>query len=266
MKILTHTFVTAASLLLLATTAFADVTFSDNTFNNGTWTLTSVQVGGGGSTSAGQQVAGGNPGSFRQITNTVNAVANSYIYGVHLNTTATYTPATDGAISTIDYAEDSLLISGFGSGQATGPALQQGGNNYVLITALSTPNFAWTHHSAAGLGATAFGQLTTSGVNTNNHPDFSCSGSLIVFGFFRDNSTPSASGYTQVGGIDNWTNIIHQTSCCTFADSTFNNGSWTLTSVQVGSGGSTSAGQQLAGGNLGSFRRRSRVMWYRSRW
>ncbi len=256
MKTMTQTLGIIAASLLLVKAAAADVTFSDNTFTNGDWTLTQVQGGGGGATSAGQQLAGGNPGSFRAITNTVNAVANSFIRGIHLNTNAIYTPAIAGAISSIDYAEDSILVSGFGQGQGTGPALQQGGINYVVINGLGTPNSTWTHQSLAGLTVTNFGQLTSNGVIATNNPNFSCSGTPITFGFSRANSTPTASGYTTIAGIDNWTNTIHSTTpCnCTFDDIVFNNSDWTLIQIAGGGGGSTTAGQQLAGGNGGSFR------------
>jgi hypothetical protein len=52
-----------------------------------------------------------------------------------------------GPLTTIDYFDATLLVQGFGDGQATGIALRQGGNVYVHQIG-TTPDFAWTPKQA----------------------------------------------------------------------------------------------------------------------
>jgi hypothetical protein len=189
--------------------ARADVSFFDGTFDPADWTIQSAaQVGNGGTTSATQQQTGGDPDQFRQISQTVNPIpeagGSSTTYNFHLNLTATYDPA-NGAIESIDYSEDAILISGFGDGQALGPAILQGGQIYIRANQVS-PDFAWTDKDFPGLGEGSFALFG----DGTQHPDFSEQGDPIQFGFVRANST-LGNGYTIIGGIDNWSYTIHTT-------------------------------------------------------
>jgi hypothetical protein len=185
----------------------APVTFSDGTFADADWQLVIEPYGGGGTAVASHQSSGGNPGDFRYITNTVNGPAGSYFFGFHEKTTATYNPQTQGAIDSISYSEDSIMFSGYGEGQATGPALMQDGKIFYGLSPLP-PHYlmsnqsSWTHQTLTSLQADSF-YLSGPLWMGSEHPDFSSLGDPIVFGFFRSNGS-AGGGYTIIAGIDNW--------------------------------------------------------------
>ena len=194
--------VTAAITLGFIGSAHADVSFFDGTFNPADWSIQSINQGGnGGTTSATQEQTGGNPDQFRQITQSVNPIpaggGDSNTWNFHLNANATYDPA-DGAIESIDYSEDAILINGFGDGHALGPAILQNGQIYIASGQVS-PDSIWTHKDFSNLTENSFFVFG----DNSQHPDFSELGDPIEFGFFRANST-LGGGYTIVGGIDNW--------------------------------------------------------------
>ena len=199
-----------AALLAWNTPAVA-VTVSDSTFLDTDWTLTQFTSGTGGSVTAAQVLSGGNPGSFRNVTDTLTGGGTqSVVLGASIYAPFTYDPGVSGAIATLDYTEDAACTSGcFGSGQSTGPAILQGGNMYILGSTLITgPGTAFVNHTLNGLTALDFGlvSLTASTiVDTTQHPDFSAGGAPIKVGFFRANGTgPGGIGYALAAGIDNW--------------------------------------------------------------
>ena len=97
------------------------INYSDSTFLDSAWTAVSVNALGNGGTSVGSNSpSGGSPGGFRTITNTINDAlpnGNSSVVGVHLRIGAAYNPSIQGAICSIDYSDDSLMVSGGGGGQ-----------------------------------------------------------------------------------------------------------------------------------------------------
>lgn len=198
-------------ILLAATATFtshAETIFTDGTFDPADWSLTLYQQGSGGTVSTSQEVSGGNPDHYRRIVNTVNSgVPHSSVLAFHRRHAAVYAPQTQGAIGSIDYSEDWILVTGFGDGQRGWPALEQAGQVY-LGSSFLTPAFVWTNEMLTHLSAEAFSMLDASSptmLDTNRHPDFSTNGPPITFGFARANSTASAgTGYTITGGIDNW--------------------------------------------------------------
>ena len=188
--------------------AIGAVSFFDGTFANDDWTVITVPGWDYGTATGTQIATGGNPDFYREITNTVQSLPLVTIHGFHIKLSAMYDPSVQGAIATIDYSEDSLLISGFegGEGQFAAPALVQGGMCYYA-SGWATPEFYWVHHSASDLTADSFLRLA---LGPPEHPDFSASGSAMEFGFLRGNSTSEgASGYTCVGGIDNWSVTVN---------------------------------------------------------
>jgi len=198
-----------AGLLMVLTArerpALGAVTFYDGTFANSDWTVGTVAPWNHGTAIGTQAVSGGNPEYFREVTNTVDSLPLVTIHGIHIKPSAVYDPSVRGAILSIDYSEDSLLIYGFpgGEGQYAAPALRQGGY-YYYAGGWITPEYSWVHHAATGLTAESFLRLTPPEPLTE-HPDFSAAGGPIEFGFLRGNSTSdSGSGYTTIGGIDNW--------------------------------------------------------------
>jgi len=171
-------------------------TYSDRTFNNADWTTSYTYVGNGGTATAAQVKKGGSPGSFRQITDTVADA--SFFYVFNANRKAVYNPAQLGAITSINYSESNKLISGFGQGQGTGPAILQNGKIYLTTArTLITPNAKWTKGSLSNLTAADF---TT--IDTGETPDFSQTAAPIQFGFYRGNS--ATFSYTISAAIDNW--------------------------------------------------------------
>ncbi|MEP7062767.1 MAG: hypothetical protein ABI881_10230 [Betaproteobacteria bacterium] len=207
----------ACSLLaLFPVFAAAQTTVTDSTFVDTDWTGTQFVAGGGGSSSGAQVASGGNPGSFRNVTDVLNAAApgtSTVVLSTHIYNPFTYTPTVQGAIGLLNYAEDAACTAGcFGSGQSTGPALLQGGNLYILNSTLITgPGAAWAPHNLSGLTAASFGlvSVTSPGNGTifdnTQHPNFSSAGAPIQVGFFRANGTSQGGGgYTLAAGIDNW--------------------------------------------------------------
>ena len=208
---------TAAAFLILAalipTGALAQ-TVSDGTFLDTDWTGTQFVAGNGGTSTGAQVLAGGNPGSYRNVIDALNAApvgSQTIVLSTHIYTPFTYTPSVTGAIGSLNYAEDAACTAGcFGAGQSTGPALLQGGNLYILgsSTVITGPGAAWSPHTLNALTALDFGLVSvtpTTIVDNTQHPNFSAGGAPIQFGFFRANGTGVNGGaYTLAAGIDNW--------------------------------------------------------------
>jgi hypothetical protein len=202
--------------------AAGTITFSDQDFNAGDWGLIEFAVG-GGTTSVTRETSEGNPGAYRQITNTVPTPSSggyATVFGIQLRADATYDPAVRGAIDSVDYSEDATLLSGFNQGQATGPALRQDGHFYLvrgLLTPVSECLGTWCPRGLANLHQQDF-ILVVGGspadpagfFDETSHPDFSDTGSEIKFGFYRANGVVYPDGgYTIVGGIDNWSITLY---------------------------------------------------------
>jgi len=194
---------------------------SDNTFLDANWALTQFTAGNGGSSTAAQSVAGGNPGAFRNVTDVLTTAPpglNTIVLSTSIFTPFTYSPGVSGPIASLSYTEDASCTAGcFGSGQSTGPSLQQGGNLYILSssTVITGPTAPWINHSLSGLTAADFGLVNvTSGgsiFDNTQHPNFSAAGAPIQFGFFRANGTSVGGlGYTLSAGIDNWAITLTQ--------------------------------------------------------
>jgi hypothetical protein len=192
------------AFLFAAGSACADVTLSDGEFPASNWeTVLFYLEGNAGSVDlAAQVMSGGNPGAFRltglTVKGTDEAHPYSAVYVFQRFTPFVYDPSVSGPIVSLDYAEDCLRLTATTGGQATGPALRQGGVVFVDgHTGTTAP--AWTHFALVDRTAEDFAPYGNAGV----HPDFTSSGGLIEFGFYRANSS-YASGYSTLAGIDNW--------------------------------------------------------------
>src|SRR6185312_5074480 len=207
------------TLLVFAARCPADTVFSDGTFNNADWSVVSEGIGNGGTASGSQATSGGNPGDYRQVSLTVNsAPGGSQPYSVeiaaHLNSTAIYAPAVQGAIGSLDISQDAILLQGSGDGIGEGIALQQDGQTFYSADNLGhglfiTPDHTWTNHQMPGMTAADFftaadWPYATAGAK----PDFSASGDLITLGFYTSGVTNNGS-YTVSGGVDNWSLTVH---------------------------------------------------------
>lgn len=210
-------FFTLSTLLWAALPVSAtEIAFSDQDFLNSQWARFDLQGFRGGSSSATQIAAGGNPGAYRWVSTTVNSSSTtqrSNIISAHFFDEAVYDPS-QGAIHSLDYAEDSLLLFGFGEGQATGATVLQDDLVYAALSpGLLANERRWTSQSAEHLtendftlvGSLSDGLFDGFGTGALSHPDFSESGSLLQFGYFRANTADLTSqGYTIIAGIDNW--------------------------------------------------------------
>lgn len=208
---------TAATLITLAALAPAAnaITFFDGIFNNADWTLTQLNnANAAGSATQGLQfLTGGNPNEFRRIRNQLTvSTPTGTLHGFHLNVTAFYDPSNQGAITSIDYSEDSInFVNQTGNGQGSGLAILQNGRFYRTSAALVMPYASyntWQPNAQPGLTASSFWEVDAFGNLSANTPDFSASGSNMQLGFWRGNSN-NGSINTECG-IDNWNVVIHQ--------------------------------------------------------
>lgn len=206
-RLLCRVLMAAVVILCACAVSNASVTYFDGTFNQADWDIMIQIEGTGGTTTVTQENTGGNPGDYRRITNTVSAApgtGRSSILAFHKYLLGSYDPGTQGAIASIDYSEDSIMFSGFGQGQASGPALVQAGIVYYYEPTgihLYANQSTWTTQTISG--ATGVDFCSATWIDPVTRPDFSAAGDPIVFGFSRSNST--SGGYTIVAGIDNWT-------------------------------------------------------------
>ncbi len=181
--------------------------FSDTTFRNQDWSVTTVMLGPGGSTIISQQTQGGNGEAYRAYSNTVNtptASQYSFIGVFHLRNDAVYDPSTSGAISSVGYSEDTILTAG---DIGAGLAIVQDGSFFHGGYRIDSLQPDWVTHSRPSLAAEDFRMWVPDiGWDASAHPDFSATGSPITFGFMRANSADASGwGYTASGGTDNWT-------------------------------------------------------------
>ena len=180
----------------------ADATFSDGTFTNSNWTVSTISSGGGGMIDfAGQVSSGGNPASYRRVDLTVNS-GSSAIFAINLSTISIYNPQTQGAITTVDYSEDSIAFTA--RSQSSGFCLLQNGTIYFANALSYFPTATWTTHSVTGQHFSDF--LDFDG---NSSPDFSANGAPIEFGFWREISAGGGNSFSSSTGIDNWTVMVH---------------------------------------------------------
>ncbi len=210
MNRITRSAAVVALLLFSSTAALAQTaTFTDATFLNADWTVTTQVLNLGGTASGSQVATGGSPGSYRQVVNTLNsALGQSFsntVFDFHARAGATFVPSASGAISGIDYSESSIRSAG--GQQACGVALTQGGTIYYGPSFLNPSTIGvWAPTTQTGLVASNFDALAPGIQN----PDFSPTGGAIQWGFFRANSTSvGGGGGSTTGGIDNWSVTVH---------------------------------------------------------
>ncbi len=183
--------------------------FSDDNFVT-LWTSINLQFpapGPGGATFGNQQATGGNPGEYLLVRNSVDFNSglspSTGVYGIWLRSSASYDPSTQGAINTVDFYEDYIVISGGAGGQRSGPALMQDGQ-YFTAAESSLAQSSWTALTSNGLTHTDFLRFPLQNV----HPDFSETGGPITFGFVRITLTTGPQASAEAG-IDNWSVTVH---------------------------------------------------------
>ncbi len=164
----------------------------------------------GSSFSSTAPLIGGAPGQHRLIAHNLIATGpNATMATMHMRNGAFYNPATQGAITSIYYAEDSINFVGgqAGDGQGSGMAILQNGSFYMMRTSIITMPFIthsnWVSAGVSGLVATDFWEFDNAGnLISSSNPDFSATGSVMQLGFWRGNS--SNGNINTEAGLDNW--------------------------------------------------------------
>jgi len=192
------------SLFLVASTATTpeaganQVVFSDSIYADADWTI----VNQFGLVSAGQQLMGGNPGTYRQVA---LSVGQNVPFVGQLNRNFVYNPSVSGEINGITYKID--LETTNAEGATYFALLSQNGNLYIetMHTGNASPNTWLTENIALDLADFALVRTNTQGnaliIDPDSRPDFSASGSPITFGY---EVTAGGGGFfTSITGIDN---------------------------------------------------------------
>jgi|SRR5271157_497938 len=207
-------FATLAVLLAIISVASpvygGSIVVSDGTFNNSDWTQTATVDSGGPSytATATQNPMGGNPGAFRDMTFSWGGPGEAtHVTVDNMYNLYTYDPKTQGAIGSINYSEDGIIISSTFSPPGVGRGMDifqdgvvyrtfQPGDGFYGLT-----NTTWTTFTLLNLTAANFGSAT------GTHPNFSATGDPMQFGYLRSNGFFGAV-QTDEHGIDNWTVTI----------------------------------------------------------
>jgi len=196
--------------VVLRVSPLPGVVFEDANFPVSNWTvIATAQPAENGPTHTESQAAdGGNPDPYRSITYQVPPGPSS-LRLVHFAVAATYDPATQGAIYTIDLAEDCSRRS-FSSGLIfTGlshsPMFEQAGRTYTPRDWHGSCTFVWSGMSVRSLRADEFTFSGPACGTSEQCPDFSATAAPLRFGFVTNLglATGSSAG-SVVQGIDNW--------------------------------------------------------------
>ncbi|MCE9620595.1 MAG: hypothetical protein K8R92_11910 [Planctomycetes bacterium] len=193
----------------LPAVALADtVEFEDGIFNPSEW---GFEIVGSGTSTPSQIPLGGNPGSYRRITQSVTANSGWFYafsrYGT--NSSTRYEATMFGAIASVDFKVQAQTISVI-NGQIPGLAfaLKQGGQIYVQSPFMNLSGPAWNTFSATGLVASNFYCINGPGI-----PDFSATGMPIRFGFVTMNASFSAAITGGVTEYDNFKVVVNIAPC-----------------------------------------------------
>lgn len=197
---------------IIAPVAHASVTFSDGNFVN--WSHESFISGSQSTVTATTLGSGGNPDAYLQLDFRFNGIAG--IQSFSWFNGAVYDPSSQGAISTLDIAQDRKTFSatsGTGFSNAIQPvwAVRQNGKRYIAFTTVSNLG-TWQSFAFSDVTAQHFAEVL--GVNSSNpnwlnpssKPNFSASGSTIEFGFHVGGVGTNAF---MVTGLDNYSVTIN---------------------------------------------------------
>lgn len=163
------------------------------------------------------------------------AVWGTYIYNAASFNSGGLGPSTSPAITSMDFSIDFSCPPGppgpndnTGCYQDLGFALEQGGKYYYgggswKVFDSSTWNSTWHNYSRSGLtqpNSTGpggdFAEMKADGPDPNSHPDFSCAGGPIHFGFITASDargTINTTLFKSFAGYDNWSAVIHSEKC-----------------------------------------------------
>jgi len=186
------------------------IVFADGEFLDDDW-LVSPVIDSSGPTfvhSDERAATGGNPGAFRRMTEQLQK--NSIARVFYLSKSATYDPATQGAVYVIDYAEDCIdMESSELIGVYSDFVIEQAGRRYYSFRPSPTTSHTcnqlnWSAGpSLSSLGRDDFRRWSGPACDVGEIcPDFSANGKPMRFGFLRE--VAGSYGVVVVHGIDNW--------------------------------------------------------------
>ncbi len=197
---------TAASVLRVS--SLPGVAFQDGDFPLSGWAVTAiVDPSQNGPTHAESRSAtGGNPDAFRSVTYQLPQGSSS-VRVFHTALSSTYDPAVQGAIYTIDFAQDCTRLStSIVSETYVSPAFEQGGRWFAPQQWDSACVVMWQTRRVSSLRADEFALVAGSSCRVDEAcPDFSAGAAPIRFGFISGvNLPPDAAAGSITQGIDNW--------------------------------------------------------------
>lgn len=198
----------AQAVARLAVSAAAPVVYRDSEFDLASWiTMTRLPNAADPSFKANIErlPAGGNPDAFLQTSFMVPSNTGIVVV-LYLSETAVYNPGMQGAIVSIDYAEDcTALVRGTATATLPQMLIEQGGRLFASpMPALACVSTAWKPvGNRAGLRSTDFSLIEGPACAAGQVcPDFSVSAAPLRFGFQR--RTSSYLNEAAAHGIDNW--------------------------------------------------------------
>ncbi len=204
-----HTF-TCRLLVIVALLGIAGVSaaraqsFGDDTFNDADWTSIVLPCSTPtSSVTTSQDFGQGNPAASRLVVHHYPG-GNPGVFVAHVRKSSSYDPSTQGAITGITYSYDLRHYTGPEQwGVAYSPLIVQNGRYYKLARWDGIYPDSWQRFGGTNVSASDF--VNMCGPATD-HPDFSCNGSRMDFGFASGNSNPSDGAPMQdrSSGIDNW--------------------------------------------------------------
>lgn len=204
--------VTTGGVVLLVS-PLPGVVFQDADFPVSNWTVTATaQPTQNGPTHAESQASdGGNPDPYRSITYQMTPGPSS-LHLDHFAVAATYDPGTQGAIYTIDVAEQCSRRSFSSASTFTGlmqsPMFEQAGRTYrppMWQGSCTLHSSDWISTTRSSLKADEFVFSGPACGANEKCPDFSATAAPLRFGFMTELGLAAGSpaGFL-VQGIDNW--------------------------------------------------------------
>ena len=169
------------------------------------WTAT-VTASSNGSDGTAEPTDGGNPGSQRRMTHLLPGTDDgdnnpTQITVVHVFTGGGWDPATDGALTSLNYSVDQIEHEPPFDGAAIGTLFVIIQNGTTYTTSINDNNA----YSNTTWKTVRVDGLTPADFSPAPGPDFSATGAPITFGYLRSNTTRSPAGLTTQHGIGNWT-------------------------------------------------------------
>jgi hypothetical protein len=203
-------FILAISFLGSAGICYADVLFSDGTFNLANYSQTIFNLNPSAASITVTQCAScGNPGSALDLNYNINAGAGTNVVTItgEINKSWTYDPSTQGAILGLDFSVDKFVHTPAVNSVNTGiPLLLQNGNYYLDFVFGPTPKDQFNSISASNLQAGDFSLIDFSNgaINGTSHPDFTSAGGPIGLGTaVRFQGLPFIGSFTSEVRLDN---------------------------------------------------------------